>query len=100
MIMSKRTSRRWAVAVALGLGLFLLSCSKYERQVVPFKMPSAYPNAVEVAGAVIAARAYDDPKEAGQAFGFSIRDAGILPVQVIFDNKGTIPWKSCPNSPS
>ncbi len=96
MTMRIGASRLWVVAAALCLGLFLLSCSKYERQVVPFKMPSAYPNAVEVAGAVVASRAYDDPKEAGQAFGFSIREAGILPVQVIFDNKGTHPLEIVP----
>jgi hypothetical protein len=69
--------------------VFLVSaCARYERQVIPFKLPSAYPNATEAAGAVIAARAYDDGKEASEAFGFDVRGAGILPVQVIFDNKG------------
>jgi hypothetical protein len=51
-------------------------------------MPTAYPNAVEVAGATIAAKAYDDAREAQNAFGFDILSAGVLPVQVIFDNKG------------
>lgn len=96
MTMRTGASRLWAAAAALSLGLFLLSCSKYERQVVPFKMPSAYPNAVEVDGAVVASKAYDDPKEAGQAFGFSIREAGILPVKVIFDNKGSHPLEIIP----
>jgi hypothetical protein len=66
----------------------LVSCARYERKVVPFKMPQAYENATDVAGAVIAAKSYDDPKEAQEAFGFNIIDAGITPVQVIFDNKG------------
>jgi hypothetical protein len=66
----------------------LVSCARYERKVVPFKMPQAYENATDVAGAVIAAKSYDDPKEAQEAFGFNITDAGITPVQVIFDNKG------------
>jgi hypothetical protein len=48
-------------------------------------MPSAYPNATEVAGATVAAKAYYDPKE---AFGFDVRRAGLYPVQVIFDNLG------------
>jgi len=49
-------------------------------------MPAAYPNATKVAGATVAARAYSDPKEAKEAFGFDIRGAGLYPVQVIFDN--------------
>ncbi|MBN2255800.1 MAG: hypothetical protein JW736_08835 [Deltaproteobacteria bacterium] len=77
------------VIVMIFLGMALVSCTRYERKVVPFKLPSAYPNAVEVAGSDIAAKAYGDPKEAGEAFGFNIIGAGILPVQVIFDNKGT-----------
>ena len=72
--------------------MFLLAaCTTYERQVVPFKMPSAYPNATVAADATIAAKAYDSTEEASAAFGFDIRGAGILPVQVIFDNQGSHP---------
>ncbi len=75
------------------LMIFLLlasiaACTRYERKVVPFKMPSALPNATEVADATVAARPYDDKDEAAAAFGFDIKGAGILPVQVIFDNRG------------
>jgi hypothetical protein len=49
-------------------------------------MPASYPNATKVAGATIAAKAYDDPKDAKEAFGWDIRGAGLYPVQVIFDN--------------
>lgn len=73
----------WVVALA--------GCASYQSTVVPFKMPSAYPNATEVAGAVIAAYAYGEEKEAEQAFGFDIIGAGVLPVKVIFDNKGNHP---------
>jgi hypothetical protein len=48
----------------------------------------AYPNFTRAGGADIAAKSYDDPTEAGQAFGYDMRGSGILPVQVIFDNKG------------
>ena len=72
------------------------ACTKYERQVVPFKLPSAYPNATEAADAVIATKSYDDKDEAGKAFGFDIKGAGILPVQVIFDNKGGHPLEIVP----
>lgn len=74
---------------AAGLLVFLIvACTSYERKVVPFKLPSAYPNAIQAGGAVIAARSYDDTGDAAEAFGFDIRGAGILPVQVIVENKG------------
>lgn len=87
-----------AVILMICLGMLLVSCARYERKVVPFKLPSAYENAVEVAGAGIATKAYDDPKEAKDAFGFNIIDAGVLPIQVIFDNKGTHELEIIPTS--
>jgi len=78
------------------IAALLTACASYERQVVPFKLPSAYPNATEAAEAFIAAKSYDDKDEAGKAFGFDIKGAGILPVQVIFDNKGGHPLEIVP----
>jgi hypothetical protein len=80
-----------ALLVAVLSVIWLASCTSYERQVVPFKMPTAYPNATVVAEATIAARAYDKSEDASAAFGFDIRGAGIMPVQVIFDNTGNHP---------
>jgi hypothetical protein len=85
--MQKRIYFRFPAIILLTA--VLAACTSYERQVVPFKLPSAYPNAVEIADAVIAAKSFDNKDEAGHAFGFDIRGAGILPVQVIFDNKGS-----------
>ncbi len=85
----KKTMLTALVAILSVLGL--AACTTYERQVVPFKMPAAYPNATPVANATIAAKAYDQGEEASAAFGFDIRSAGILPVQVIFDNTGNHP---------
>ena len=76
-------------ALPMLLAVAVFACTTYERQVVPFKMPAAYPNATSVAYATVAAKAYDDPDEATAAFGFDIRGAGILPIQVIFDNTGS-----------
>ena len=67
---------------------FAAGCTTYKTQPVSFKMPAAYPNATEVAGATVAAKAHDDPEEAKEAFGFDVRGAGLYPVQVIFDNTG------------
>lgn len=84
-------------------GLFLVfiilvtACARYERKVVPFKMPSAYPNATEISGGVMGAKAYDDVKEAKAAFGFDIIGAGVLPVQIIFDNRGGHPIEIVPH---
>jgi hypothetical protein len=78
-------------------GLLFASCSAYKQQVVPFKMPSAYQNATEVAGATIAAKAYDDSQEAQNAFGFDIRGAGVFPIQVVFDNRGSHPLEIAPD---
>jgi len=75
----------WLIAFVL-----LFSCARYQRQVVPFKMPQAYTNATTVGGAVIASKSWDNQEEARQAFGFDIRPE-ILPVQVIFDNRGSHP---------
>jgi len=74
----------------------LASCQTYQPQVVPFKMPAAYPNVTRAGGADIAAKAYDDPNEAGQAFGYDMRGSGILPVQVIIDNRGNHPLEMVP----
>lgn len=72
--------------------VFLISCAtSYKAQPLPFKAPSAYPNAQNVAGATVGAKAYADAGEARETFGFDIRSAGMLPVQVVFDNQGTHP---------
>jgi hypothetical protein len=39
----------------------------------------------------VAAQAYNSESDAEAAFGFNIRGAGLLPVRVIFDNKGSHP---------
>ena len=82
--------KRYQKLLVLVISLFLVNActTAYKAKPLPFKAPSAYPNATEVAGALVAARAFVDPKEASEAFGFNIREAGMLPVQVIFDNQG------------
>jgi len=70
------------------LTLALQGCATYEPKVQPFKLPEASANVQRVAGAYVAARAWDKEEEAQQAFGFNIIRAGLLPVQVSFDNRG------------
>uniref|UniRef100_A0A7C3WMH0 Glycine zipper family protein n=1 Tax=Desulfobacca acetoxidans TaxID=60893 RepID=A0A7C3WMH0_9BACT len=81
--------QRLTAWLALGCSLIWLGCSTYEPKVVSFKLPEAYANMQRVAGAYVAARAWTDEQEAQNAFGFNILRAGLLPVQVSFDNRGS-----------
>ena len=82
-----RTSKQLLI-VAIAL-IFSGACStSYKAKPLPFKQPSSYPNAIEIAGVIVAAKAFVDPNEAKDAFGFDVRGAGMLPVQVVFDNQG------------
>lgn len=72
------------------LSLSMAACTTaYEARPLPFKAPTSYANRVEVAGAEVAAEAFADPQRAKEVFGFDVRGAGFLPVQVVFDNKGS-----------
>jgi len=87
-MLAKRTV---GIILTLTILAVFAGCASYESKVVPFKMPAAYPNAKDVSGATIAAQAYNDKNEAEDVFGFDITGAGLLPVRVIFDNKGKHP---------
>jgi len=82
------TKRIKQVIAASVLVAFTSCATSYVAKPLPFKLPSAYPNAQNVAGAVIGARAYTDAKEAKENFGFDIITAGMLPVEIVIDNKG------------
>lgn len=73
----------------LAAALILAGCSTaYKAKPLPFKAPTAYRNMVEFDGAQVAGRAFVDPAAAKAAFGFDVRGAGMLPVQLVFDNQG------------
>jgi len=83
---------RTPIRLVLAALLALSGCSSsYVAKPMPFRAPSSYPNATEAGGAVIAAQAFAGSTAAQEAFGFDIRAAGMLPVQVIFDNAGPHP---------
>ncbi|MBU3947649.1 MAG: hypothetical protein KJ826_05455 [Proteobacteria bacterium] len=75
--------------VLLCIVMMFAGCSSYKVKPLPFKAPASLNNAVNIAGADIAARAFTDPKETKETFGFDIFGAGMLPVQVVFDNQGS-----------
>ncbi len=81
----------------LFLAMFAGACATaYQAKPLPFKAPSSYANATRAGGAVVAAEAFSDPKKAEEAFGFNVRGAGFLPVEVIFDNEGSHSLKIVP----
>jgi hypothetical protein len=63
------------------------SCSTYTPQVTPFRFPQAYANAQNLNGLSVAASSWQNEEEAKAAFGFNVIKAGLLPVQVVFDNQ-------------
>jgi hypothetical protein len=63
----------------------------YKAQPMSFKAPTAYPNYTQVGGVGIGARAYISREQATRAFGFDILAAGLLPVEVVFDNNSRLP---------
>ncbi len=84
--------RIFRAILATGVALTFTACAtSYVAKPLPFKMPGAYPNSQQVGGAVIGARAYTDAKEAKENFGFDVIGAGLLPVEIVIDNKGPHP---------
>lgn len=87
---SLQTNMKHTPHFLLGL-IFIVTlngCSTaYKAAPVSFKSPSSLGNSIIIDGAIIGAKAYDDDKEAAQAFGFDTIGSGILPVQVVFDNR-------------
>jgi hypothetical protein len=72
--------------------LSMTACTTaYVAKPLPFKMPAAYSNVQEIGGAMVGARAYTDVNEAKENFGFDVINAGMLPVEIVVDNKGPHP---------
>lgn len=74
--------------LSLVLILLVSACTVYESREVPFRPPAQYANLQIVAGAQLAAESYAARESAREVFGFDIRGAGLLPVQVAIENSG------------
>ncbi|HSH13497.1 MAG TPA: hypothetical protein VLA15_07100 [Desulfurivibrionaceae bacterium] len=74
-----------ALLLLLFLAAVLPACS-YSDRVAPVRLPETSSNMVEIEGLKISAQAYTDPKAAQATYGFDARRAGVLPVQVTFQN--------------
>ena len=78
----------WQTLATMLTMLFVLAgCSTYSHRVAPIDLPTTASGAMNVEGVRITAKAYLDPSVAKERFGFDIRGAGILPVQVVLDNQ-------------
>jgi hypothetical protein len=79
------------IAILLLILIFFGCTTAYKIKPLPFKAPADFPNMVNIEGSQIAAKAFVDSEETKEAFGFDILGAGMLPVEVVFDNQGTHP---------
>lgn len=69
----------------------IAGCTSYKSQYVSFRPPEAYANKQETGGVSVGAEAYADSGAAEEAFGFNIRETGLLPVQLVLNNLGGSP---------
>lgn len=86
----EKKMRKWQSLMTMTAFILILSlagCSTYSHRVAPIDLPSESNGAVNVEGVRITAKAYLDQSVAKKRFGFDIRGAGILPVQVVIDNQ-------------
>lgn len=63
------------------------ACATYENKSVSFRPPQEYANYQDADGLLVGAEPFADKKQAEDAFGFDIRAAGVLPVQIVMDNR-------------
>jgi hypothetical protein len=75
-----------STAVMMLIIMQTTGCTAYKSQYVSFRPPEAYANKQEINGVTMGAEAYAGRNEAEEAFGFDIREAGLLPVQLIMNN--------------
>lgn len=74
--------------LSLSFSPLFTACTVYQSREIPFRPPGQYANLQIVAGAQLAAESYGDQARAKEVFGFDIRGAGLLPVQVAVENNG------------
>lgn len=75
------------LAVLASFAFLFFACTAYKTQYVGFRPPADYPNSVIATGVNVGAEAFAEQAAAREAFGFDIKGAGLLPVQVVMDNR-------------
>lgn len=71
----------------LVIATHISACATYENRSVSFRPPQEYANYQDADGLMVGAEPFADKKQAEDAFGFDIRSAGLLPVQIVMDNR-------------
>lgn len=71
----------------LVIAAHISACATYENKSVSFRPPQEYANYQDADGLLVGAEPFSDKKQAEDAFGFDIRAAGVLPVQIVMDNR-------------
>lgn len=65
----------------------LAACATYQNQSVSFRPPQDYTNFHNTMGLMVGAESFVEKAQAEEAFGFDVRGAGLLPLQLVMDNK-------------
>ena len=84
-----KNKSRWRHYLVIFLPVLMLfaSCA-YKERVLPINLPLSAENRVTINGLHISAISFENKQSAKKAFGFDIRKAGLLPVQIVFQNEG------------
>lgn len=85
---TRTVCQKISISCCIFLMFALVSCA-YQDRVQPVSLPDSSPNSIRINGLKLSATPYANPEKAKKAFGFDIRDAGLLPVQLVFQNDGT-----------
>jgi len=75
------------ILCALLVAAQMSACATYENRVAPFRPPQEYSNYQNLSGLMVGGEAFHEQIKAKETFGFDIRGTGVLPVQVVIDNR-------------
>tara|TARA_B100000315_G_scaffold8245_1_gene8203 strand:+ start:57730 stop:58479 length:750 start_codon:yes stop_codon:yes gene_type:complete len=85
--MKNKTQWRHYLVIFLPAFMLFASCT-YKERVLPINLPLNAENRVTINGLHISAISFENKESAKKAFGFDVRKAGLLPVQIAFQNEG------------
>lgn len=86
----RKQTRSTIIKILLLLCFISLNgCSTYGGKVAPIPLPSSVMDHVNINNVILVASAYLGDEKAEEAFGFDIRNAGLLPVRIVIDNRSS-----------
>ncbi|MDR2406310.1 MAG: hypothetical protein LBE27_08080 [Deltaproteobacteria bacterium] len=85
----KKISTLFSLFSVVMLVIFTSCAPKYEYKAIPVRAMSAYPGQASGPGVQAGAVAFYDSSELKELFGFDLKKAGVVPVQVSLKNTGT-----------